>query len=465
MNGNRAKLSEGLSPLAGVGELRRRSKAAEDCAHSTTLTRVAKLLECGRLLPLWISRLDQRQSARGLAHSKTLARVAVALLCGLPMLRAAALPEPKFRVVEVDAKIEIGYGVTVADVDGDKKPDILLADKKQIVWYRNPNWMKFVMAENLTPLDNVCIAAADIDGDGKAEVAVGAQWNPKDTVNSGAVFYLIAPADRTQKWDAVELPHEPTVHRMRWLRHAPDKYELVVVPLHGRGDKEGQGAGVKIMGYKKPADPRQPWKTELINDSLHMTHNFHPADWKPAASGEFFVASREGVFHVVHEADAWKSGPLAGNTQSGFTGAGEVRSGKLPGGGRFLATVEPMHGHQLVIYTGSEAGEPNALWNRHVIDASLKEGHALACGDLLRVGSDQIVVGWRGKNAEGKVGIKLFVPLDNAGEKWSQTLLDDNTMACEDLCLADLNGDGKPDVIASGRATRNLKVYFNETSP
>src|SRR5438445_11972779 len=134
---------------------------------------------------------------------------------------------PRFKAVEIDSHVDIGYGVTVADVDGDGKPDILLADKKQIVWYRNPTWDKFVIAENLTKLDNVCIAAADIDGDGKADIAVGAGWNPNDTVNSGAVFYLKAPKDRTQKWEAVELPHQPTVHRMRWLRNGSGHFELV----------------------------------------------------------------------------------------------------------------------------------------------------------------------------------------------------------------------------------------------
>jgi hypothetical protein len=41
---------------------------------------------------------------------------------------AAEPPEPKFRHVTIDSRIQIGYGVAVADVDGDKLPDILLAD-------------------------------------------------------------------------------------------------------------------------------------------------------------------------------------------------------------------------------------------------------------------------------------------------------------------------------------------------
>src|SRR5215472_1405160 len=119
----------------------------------------------------------------------------------VPALAADAPGVPEFRTVQIDSKVEIGYGLAIADVDGDGHPDILLADKKRFVWYRNPGWERFVMAENLTPLDNVCIAAQDLDGDGKAEVAVGGQWNPGDTVNSGAVFYLVPPPDRTQKWE------------------------------------------------------------------------------------------------------------------------------------------------------------------------------------------------------------------------------------------------------------------------
>jgi hypothetical protein len=121
-----------------------------------------------------------------------------------------------------------------------------------------------------------------------------------------------------------------------------------------------------------------------------------------------------------------------------------------------------MHGNQLVTYSRQNPDQI-ATWRRTVLDSTLDDGHALACGDLLGAGSNQIVVGWRAMaHPEAKVGIKLFVP-DEKAEKWTQHLIDDNTMACEDLVLADLDGDKKLDIIASGRRTKNLKVYWNET--
>jgi hypothetical protein len=370
-----------------------------------------------------------------------------------------------FRPVEID-QIEIGYGVAVSDVDGDKKPDILLADKRQVVWYQNPTWKKFIIAENLTKLDNVCIAAADVNGDGKAEVAVGAEWNPGDTIKSGAVFFLVAPKDRTLRWEPIKLHHEPTVHRMRWVKNLNGTSDLVVLPLHGCGNQDAAGVGVKILAYKMPDNPRQPWKTELIDDSLHKTHNFTLVDWTMGVDEELLVGSGEGVFRFVRrrESAGWNKTEFVGRTSSktDFDGAGEVRTGKLPGGKDFIVTIEPMHGNEVAVYSTPSGDRPISFSNRSVIDASLAEGHALACGDLLGLGNDQVVAGWRGKNLEGKVGLKMFIPLNEEGTTWKTVPLDD-TMACEDVCLADLNSDGRLDIVAAGRATRNLKVYFNES--
>jgi hypothetical protein len=182
-----------------------------------------------------------------------------------------------------------------------------------------------------------------------------------------------------------------------------------------------------------------------------MTHNFDPVPWDKDAELELLVASREGVFVV----DRGPAVQLSG-TESG--GAGEVRMGKLSNGKRFFATVEPMHGTNLVVYRESDSGR----WSRLVLDSTLMDGHALACGDLAKAGSDQIVVGWRAMGKPGaKVGIKMFTAQDSEGKEWKETLVDDNKMACEDLMLADLNADGRLDIVAAGRATKNLKIYWN----
>jgi hypothetical protein len=377
---------------------------------------------------------------------------------------AADAPVPKFRAVEIDKEVGIGYGLAIADVDGDKKLDVLLVDKAIVAWYQNPTWTKHVIAEKLTPIDHVCIAAADIDGDGKAEVAVGAGWNPGDTVNSGAVFYLLPPKDRTQKWEPIQLPHEPTVHRMRWAKDWQGRSTLIVAPLHGRGNKNGAGAGVKIQRYVPPANPRDPWQIMTIDESLHKTHNFDPVQWDDDDATEFLIGGAEGLFVSNWSPDdnALKLTQLGKNE---IGGVGEVRLGKL-GSTRFIATIEPMHGNTLAIYQPDGAANSASLWKRHALDESLADGHALACGDLLGIGKDQIVVGWRAMSAPRgtKVGVKLFTPVDANGNEWKQTVVDDNGMACEDLTLADLNGDGRLDIIAAGRATKNLKIYFNEST-
>ena len=202
--------------------------------------------------------------------------VLLSVMAGSSMMALALEPlVPRFRAVNVDTNVAVGYGVSVADVDGDGGPDIILCDAKQIAWYRHPKWEKHVIAENLTPQDHVCVAAADIDGDGKAEIAVGAGWNPGDTVNSGALFYLEPPTDRTARWTPIRLPHEPTMHRIRWVKD-PQGWALWSVPLHGRGNKDGQGAGARIQRHRPPTDRRQPWAVETVADQWHKTHNFDP---------------------------------------------------------------------------------------------------------------------------------------------------------------------------------------------
>ena len=366
--------------------------------------------------------------------------------------------EPKFEAQVIDDHISIGYGLAIGDVDGDSKPDILLADKKQFVWYRNGDWKRFVMVENLTESDNVCIAARDIDGDGKVEVAVGAQWNPgetSDTLKSGSVHYLVRPNDPTTPWKPIELHHEPTVHRMRWVKVDDNRFQLVVVPLHGRGNKNGEGEGVKIIAYEMPKDPTKKWKYFVIDKSMHLTHNFDV--WRIGIPGqigeEIYVGGKEGVKIFSFQKDKWS--PVWPESWIKDRSFGEVRFYGL------LVGISPMHGNELAIHDKVA---------KTVLTTDLNQGHALAVADFLSPGKDrvivrpQIVAGWREPNKENKVGIKIFMAEEGTYPKWKDFWIDDNGMACEDLQVADLDGDGKKDIIASGRSTHNLKIYWNRNN-
>jgi hypothetical protein len=389
----------------------------------------------------------------------------VALFLGLSSV-VSAEDLLTFRAEVIDDSVEIGYGTAVGDVDGDGKLDLVLADKNQFVWYRNPDWKRFVMAENLTAKDNVCIAARDIDGDGKVEVAVGALWNPGDTVNSGSVHYLVAPADRTQRWEPIELHREPTVHRMRWVQIAKEKFALVVAPLHGRGNRGGEGDGVRLLAYEVPTDVHQPWKTTLINDDLHMTHNFDPCQWDPSTPAEeILYIGREGALLLHLSAGQWQKRKLAR-----VEGGGEIRLGSViatktarPSAGRsarWIATIEPLHGDKLVVYPVGDSGQDADASDRIVLAENFSQGHALAMADLAEQGRPQIVAGWRNKNGDGDTGVRLFWSTDDG--TWNSQWIDQNGMAAEDLRVGDLNGDGRLDIVAAGRSTKNLKIYWNE---
>jgi hypothetical protein len=225
------------------------------------------------------------------------------------------------------------------------------------------------------------------------------------------------------------------------------------------------------MAFQVPADPvKGPWKAEIICDDVHVSHNFQVTDFDGDSKPDILLVSFEGVHLLQRGADGkWQRTRVGiGNQETTPNkGASEIKLGKLAGGEKFIATIEPWHGHQVVVYTRPENPRPSTgewLWKRQVLDEDLKWGHAVWTVNLDSDADDELVIGVRDNLSDtSKCGVRIYDPQDKAGAKWKRQLVDPGSVAIEDLTAGDLNGDNRPDLVAVGRATKNVKVYWNET--
>ena len=120
-----------------------------------------------------------------------------------------------------------------------------------------------------------------------------------------------------------------------------------------------------------------------------------------------------------------------------------------------IVAIEPWHGQQVVVYSPPK---DNGLWQRHVIDSTLHEGHALAVADFDGDGVEEFVVGWRANGG----GLRLYKASDAAGREFKAVDIDPAVPA-EGAVVADINGDGKPDLVV--RPAGQINFYGTRILP
>ena len=394
-----------------------------------------------------------------------------ALLLGGDLLAG----ELKFRMEEPKTRLAVGYAVRLIDMNGDKRDDIVIVDSKRFLWLENPTWKEHVMHEDTQArFDNVCFAPADIDGDGDLDFAVGRDWQFTNTKSGGTIGWLQQGAKPTDPWRYHPISEEPTTHRMRFADLDDDgRPELIVAPLKGRDTTNSDltATGVRLLSFKIPKDPvNDDWPVEVITDKLHVMHNFWHCDLNGDEQTDLLCASFEGVTLLERQKDGkWLSSHLGEGNQenSNSRGASEIKLGKYASGMPYIATIEPWHGHQVVVYAHPETKEENSYrgkWQRHVLDDQLKWGHAVWCANLDGDADDELIIGVRdNKDNTWRCGLRVYDATDDSGAAWKRHIIDPGGINIEDLAAGDLNGDGRIDIVAVGRQSHNVRIYWNET--
>ena len=140
----------------------------------------------------------------------------------------------RFRAHVIEAEIPSGYSVLVADINNDRRPDVvgLTSRLTELAWYENPSWERHVLVRNMNGMVNM--AAHDIDGDGIPELALQNEFGMVAAESQGLVWLLRHQGDPRMPWKAAQVDALTTSHHLAWADVDGDgKKELINAPLIG----------------------------------------------------------------------------------------------------------------------------------------------------------------------------------------------------------------------------------------
>ena len=387
-------------------------------------------------------------------------RTLVLLLLSVSLVGAEALensPTIKFKKVQLDADFR-SEGVTVGDYNQDGKLDIAAG----FVWYEAPDWTRH-----------------KITADAKT-------YQPKGYSNSFVNYTQDMNADGWDDVIVVDFPGTPTwwfenpqSQAGPWKRHTVTPVSNNESPQFA--DVTGDGRREFIMGVnsdrqnpdgpqrqmailRQPTNPTDAWTIQAISarsapGSRKYSHGLGVGDVN--GDGRNDVLVKEGWWEAPEgfAEQRWEFHPADFGEDCShmyaydFDGDGDN-------------DVLSASAHRFGIWWTER--KPDGSWQRHTIDDTFSQTHSLMLVDINGDGLKDFVTGKRwwahgGNDPGGDQPAMLYwfeLVRANGTAKWKRHEIDHNSGIGTQFEVADVNGDGLLDIVASSKKGVH---YFEQT--
>lgn len=323
----------------------------------------------------------------------------------------------------------------ILDVDKDGRQDFIIGARQAgpcLVWYRNTpkGWKRYVIDPETLPIE-AGGTFYDIDGDGDWDLVFGGDSS------SNKVWW----------W---ENPYPHYAPDLPWKRYeikdsgGTQHHDQIFGDFDGDGKAElvfwNQGVG-KLLMAKIPSNPRQPWP--LVEIYSGHGEGLAKGDLDGDGKEELFAGGR----WLKHNGGTSFTAYWIDPSQS----ASRVAVGDLNGDGRLEVVMVPADGVGRLKWYECK-GDPcrTSSWIGHdLLGQDVRHGHSLAVADFNQDGHLDIFCGEMRKWSAGDDNpeAKMWIFLGDGRGGFTKVEIA-RGFGVHEAKVGDLNGDGKPDILA-----------------
>ena len=304
----------------------------------------------------------------------------------------------------------------IGDINRDGRPDVVIVDnlKWDIRWFENPGpkeitrrWKLHRVAQAKEIPGSYDVALSDLDGDGDLDVAASS-WR----------F-----GNRFDWFENVGQPGDGS----KWIRREvgsmiAETRTIAVADFNRDGKPDLLGSarvGNQIVWYESSGKPAtEPWKKHVIDARTVAPAHGHPVDMD--ADGDLDVVMAFGI-----------AAPVGNNSPAS---------------------------HQIAWYENLGTPGLGTKWKKHSIAAHFPQGFEAVAGDLDGDGDlDVVATGW---SPRGRLA--WFENCGDPTRDWAMHSIKENWSNAVTVILADLDRDGRLDIVACAeRGANEIRWWRN----